>query len=70
MHNLDAAYRGAATSRYDALLVESTEASYLVVNNGDNVIDENDYVVKIVGNGTIAMDNDGHAVFTFQPQPD
>lgn len=65
MHNLDAAYRAAATSRYDALLVESTDASYLVVNNGDNVIDANDYVVKIVGNGSIAMDDDGHAVFTF-----
>ncbi|WP_296944505.1 hypothetical protein [uncultured Massilia sp.] len=43
-----------------------SDRSYLVLNNGDDVIDQNDYVIKIVGMGEIALDEAHNVTYTFR----
>ena len=64
---LDTIYHQHATSRYDALLVNTGDSSILLVNDGDDQFDGNDYAVVIVGNGSIALDGFGNVVYTLDP---
>lgn len=66
---LDALYHSVATSRYDAVLVYMEGTSILMVNNGDDQIDGNDYGVGIMSTGTIALDESGNVVFTTATTP-
>ena len=66
---LNTAYDAVAVSEYEAVFVKGMTPgamSYLVVNNGDNVIDANDYVIGFVGasDGSIGLVGANQVVFT------
>lgn len=63
--SLDLIYHAIATSRTDAVLINDGYESYLVVNNGDDVIDSNDYVIRIIGTGNLSTDGHAHVIMTY-----
>ena len=67
---LDAAYRQAATSAQDAVLLTIEGDQYLIADNGDGIVDANDIAVRIVGTGSIQVDAFGNVVYTANPEVD
>ncbi|MDN4037567.1 DUF4214 domain-containing protein [Massilia sp. YIM B02443] len=61
---INSGYDSAAHSRYDAVLMNIEGSDFLIVNNGDDVIDANDIGILIVGSGNITLDTFGNVVYT------
>jgi hypothetical protein len=44
----------------DAVIFKMNDFNLLVLDNGDGVIDDNDIVVEIIGNGYFSLDSQGN----------
>ena len=61
---ITAAYITAATSPGDAVLMTIEGDQYLIVDDGDSVINSDDIAIQVIGSGSIALDGSGNVVYT------
>lgn len=60
---LTLAYNAIASDPTDAVIFDVNNFKLLVVNNGDNVINGDDFVIAIIGTGEASLDGSGNVYF-------